>query len=712
MTNFLHAKYDSSGNQIDDPTVVIGQPSYATDPLTGAVTGLVGPGGGAGAIADTVWAGNWGLYDDSTKSVDQTASILRLIADLTTAQFSGEIIFPAGDICYTGPVDWSGCGTPGHFYYSATATYITPPKLKSANVGGTRFRALNATSTNYTGFIFSVTDAMAATGITRVCNPRFENIDFYGNGNYITQATLNADAVAGTSIVLTTATAVVGDAICLYNGAQRHWATVKAVSGAGPQTVTIDARQALMQTFTSAAAKVLLFKQSRLLQFGGTRTAASTVVQEVKFTNVRFFDSFQGIFFDDTTLVTGDQVLFKNVINGIAYGYNIDTVRLNAPYIGSDRPILTGATCTNGSNQITGLSAGTVATVKVGEKIWEQANADGTLNFPEHTYVISAVGTTITVSNNYSGTTGSKSLYIGCGILVVNGKGSTAALGNYSANNLNNYNELIIDNPIAGRIEKYLELGDTVGLCCTINGGYLESSQRLATIGQLGGSGSGGPLVMPNFWIQDINALIAPAVEDFLGGTAKYDMRIVGAGNALFPMFQTRSNNPSIVLRHGWSWNNVSTAAKGFGQVSPSTVNLSTSDGNTAIALPQGVEWSYNVGNYGKVDGNGGVIVNPAFSGALNWNWPGISGLDLKLTGNLTAGSIIYGQPPKGYKLKVVLTQDATGTRTVTLGSAFVTGAGAAVTVTGSAANAVCVLDFFSDGVHMVLQGNQSPTFI
>lgn len=43
MTNFLHAKYDSSGNQIDDPTVVIGQPEFAVD-STGAVTGLVVPG--------------------------------------------------------------------------------------------------------------------------------------------------------------------------------------------------------------------------------------------------------------------------------------------------------------------------------------------------------------------------------------------------------------------------------------------------------------------------------------------------------------------------------------------------------------------------------------------------------------------------------------------------------------------------------------------
>ena len=51
MTNFLHAKYDSEGTQIDDPTAVIGQPEFSVD-STGAVTGLVGPGG----KAISIWA--------------------------------------------------------------------------------------------------------------------------------------------------------------------------------------------------------------------------------------------------------------------------------------------------------------------------------------------------------------------------------------------------------------------------------------------------------------------------------------------------------------------------------------------------------------------------------------------------------------------------------------------------------------------------------
>ena len=44
MTNFLHAKYDSEGTQIDDPNEVVGQPKWQVD-SRGNVTGLVGPGG-------------------------------------------------------------------------------------------------------------------------------------------------------------------------------------------------------------------------------------------------------------------------------------------------------------------------------------------------------------------------------------------------------------------------------------------------------------------------------------------------------------------------------------------------------------------------------------------------------------------------------------------------------------------------------------------
>jgi hypothetical protein len=207
--------------------------------------------------------------------------------------------------------------------------------------------------------------------------------------------------------------------------------------------------------------------------------------------------------------------------------------------------------------------------------------------------------------------------------------------------------------------------------------------------------------------------MAGPPVEDFLAATGTpWDVKVVGSGTSKFPLIQTRAYNASIVLRQGWSWTNNSTVAKSYGQVSPAIVNLATVDVNTSMAIAQGAEWSFNTGNFGRVDGKGATITNGAFSGNLNWNWPGISCLDLTLAGNLTAGSIIYGMPQKGYVLDMILKQDATGTRTVTLGSSFVTGAGAAVSITGSAAAAVCIMKFVSDGVHLVLQGNQSPAFI
>lgn len=128
-----------------------------------------------------------------------------------------------------------------------------------------------------------------------------------------------------------------------------------------------------------------------------------------------------------------------------------------------------------------------------------------------------------------------------------------------------------------------------------------------------------------------------------------------------------------------------------------------TGDSNIAGYLTQ---------QYSGLNLGGSWIVNSNFQGALNWNYPGVSGMDLTLVGNLTAGSIVYGAPPKGYELVMILTQDATGGRTVTLGSSFVTGAGAAITISGSAANSKCIMRFMSDGSKLVLQGNQSPAFI
>lgn len=692
--------------------LALGVPRFTQDG-----TALVGPGGVTGPFKfnGTVYASEYGIVSDAT--LDQTAAIQAMIVKLSAASFGGELIWPAGDICFTGPIDWSGCGAPSRTYYQTTDTRITPPSFKSTGTGSTRFRMLNAANTNSTGFIFSITDAQAALGLTRLVAPKFANCDFYGPGLSIQKTTLSGDAQVGVSFNITGALAAVGDAICLISGSKRHWATVASISGASPQQITVDTRQALLSIFTAAATtSVLLFKQSRLLQLGGTRTAGSTTVQEVKLDNVRFFSAFQGLCIDDTTLLTGKSLVFQHVTHNIAYGYNCDAITLDTPYVGTDKPLLT-ATCTNGSAVVTANAAGNGASIVVGEKVYENPNADGTLNFPEHTYVLSVSYSsptyTITLSEPYAGTTGSKSLNVVDGILIVNGQSGTAFLGNYASNTLNNYTATVINNPICGRIEKLIDNCDTVGQGMTINGGYLEACQRIFTHGMLGGSGSGGPFSMTNLVVQGIDSCSGPGFEDFLGGISKWDIKVSGIGSTRFPVFQSRSNNPQVRLREGWAWNNTSTAAKGYGQVSPSTINLSTSDNNTAVAVATGTEWSYNTGNFGKSEGRGATITNGAYSGGLNWNWPGVSALDLTLAGNLTAGSIIYGMPTKGYELQMWLKQDATGTRTVTLGGDFVKGDGTSMgTIAAGTAAQTLMMRFLSNGSHLVLQGNQTPAFI
>lgn len=662
----------------------------------------------------TVYASAYGIV--SSLVADQTAAIVAMDAALALLAFGGEIIWPAGDICFTGPITITSGALSANFY-STNNTRKTPPTFIGASYGGTRFRMLNAATTNCAGFIFSITDAESTAGVTRVVAPAFENCDFYGPGTTLLQTTLNTQAVAAdVSLSLVGALAAVGDAICLVNGAKKHWATVKTIAGAGPQTVTIDARQNILSTFATASTTVLLFKQTRLLQFGGTRTAGSTITQEARMKGCRFFSAFQGICIDDMTLMVMDMPVFQGVMHCISYGYNCDTINLNSPYWGSDQPLVT-ATCTNGSATITGTGIGD--SMRVGSKVWE-AGVLPTLYFPEHTYVKTVSANSVVLSEAYTGSTGSKSLTIaGTGTLIVNGIGETAFIGNCTDNTLNNFTATKVDNPVGGRVEALARCADTVGVGFSVHGGYIEVCQRVMTNGMAGGSGSGGVFLFDNFAIQGADSCLAAPFEEFLGGESKWDLRISSAGTPVFPLFQSATNNCHIRLAPGWNWPN-STAATAYGQVSPATVNLSGAD-NIGVAITAGQEWTYRCGaDTSYLEGDkGATTVLTALNGNLNWNWPGITGLDITLAGSSQIAATIYGLPPKGYELSITLASGGAYNFTFpALGSGNgyfrLANSDATVgTIAGTPANLTrCTLKFKSDGLAMRLQGNQTPTWV
>lgn len=163
MTNFLHAKYDSSGNQIDDPTVVIGQPEFAVD-SSGAVTGLVGPGGadaGSVFVSGVSVTGMQKYYGLRTVSNNSALAQTRLLK--TTAESD----FDAVRIHHYHP----GTTTPQwKFAVAVTETADTSTQSNYAypTVGGAAYSVIDSTADQYgwrtCTFAGAATKTLAGTG--------------------------------------------------------------------------------------------------------------------------------------------------------------------------------------------------------------------------------------------------------------------------------------------------------------------------------------------------------------------------------------------------------------------------------------------------------------------------------------------------------------------------------------------------------------------
>lgn len=118
MTNFLHAKYDSSGNQIDDPTVVIGQPEFAVD-STGAVTGFVALGKPYN-VRSPFYGRRVGCIGDSLTQVNEVCGrafnpvnvtgVALTYAELSTSAGNATLVWNAANrtLTWTAPGDTAG----------------------------------------------------------------------------------------------------------------------------------------------------------------------------------------------------------------------------------------------------------------------------------------------------------------------------------------------------------------------------------------------------------------------------------------------------------------------------------------------------------------------------------------------------------------------------------------------------------------------------
>ena len=637
----------------------------------------------------------FGLRGD-VGTTDQT-SILQAMDDYArTNGFSGTFLLPAGDIWYTS-ITWTG-GTPTHPYYLSVDDRISFPTLKGAGFGSTRFRRLGSPS-NSTGMTWTPSPTQFAAGVTRVQGIRLQDLELYGQGNSFKATTLAANISSNaTTVSIAGALAVAGDALGIRlpasQGGHMIWATIQSIAGSSPQVCTIDVRQAIPIAVTTASSpRVILAKQGRLVQFGGARAEGSTINGKIVIDGVRFYESLSGVCLDDTTGIYFDKrCTWQGVTFCIDYGYNVDSVQVIQPDWGSDRAPVTGA-CTNGSATITNVT--TPTSLRPGDSIADLA-ALPTLNFPENTFITDVTGTTVTVSEPYSGTSGTKTLAIYRGILIANGNNESPFLGLASANTKNAYTDTQIIGGVTGRAEAIAHLGDAGGGPFKFSG-YIEACKRAVKSGYSGGTGSGD--IKVDAFIEGAQYLTGEAFEDRIG-TSRWDLSVKNGGTPTFPMGRF-SYFSRWRLTPGWTWGGA---------------NLFTVPGFGVPNIPMGVvgeEFSYGFGggqlgqSDGKdVGGKGLTYTNTSASGGFNSiPWAFISTVQFTLVGAVSinvGGAWFY----RGQQKRIELQQDGTGGRVVTFGSGFYKADGTALGAiaagaAGQAAN--LIFDCLDGGSKMVL---------
>lgn len=633
-----------------------------------------------------------------TSSADQSAVFREMNEWALANEFCGTFSLPAGDI-WTSPGLLMNGGRPARNYYATVNDRILAPALEGAGYTATRIRVLGS-PTNAALMTWGVTDAQAASGITRIEGMRLKNLDLYGPGTAMAATTLAADiAVNATSFQIAGSMAAVGDAIGfrlpVSQGGHMLWVTAQNVTGAGPQTVTVAARQSFLFAITAASAPtIIVAKQTRLLQFGGNRVGANkTVINGLGLIEgCSFHEALSGIALDDTTQFRfGNGNKWQAVTFNVEYGYNVDTITFDSPNFGSDRAGASG-TCTNGLKTVTGVA--TAASLRVGDQVAVIASLP-TLVFPENTYITSIAGTTLNLSEAFTGTTGVKTVDTYRGIMVAAGRHEGPFLGGCDENTKNNYTDTTINNVIAGRAQALGFIGDTVGGPFIVNGGYMEACKRILSNGAQAAGGSGGPYIFNGFFIQGADYLTGSPFDDRVG-VGSFDLRWNYSGSPKFP-FMAATPYSRFVFREGWNWP--------LG-VTPGLLTIQYfGNGIVSAGDDVGSRVSHNFGNAGtsgnledRVSGDTGITLNLGTlaanpSGDLPWGFLGLVKATLAANVTFTYAGNTWGWT--GNRFRMRLTQDATGGRTVTFGANFVKADGTALgTIAGGVAGSILILEF------------------
>lgn len=625
---------------------------------------------------------------------------LQALADLiATGGSTREVIFPDGDFYYVPPINWRG--PPANEAFSMLSTPEGRwPTFRSE--GATTF--VSTLSRNGADWLFT------NDGTPQTTHLRFEGIKWDGPGVTVRDVRgLSAGiGAAATSCTLPAGSAVsVGDAICISSDAYAsmvspapHWATVTAVAGTNPITVTF-ADQPTVSNFAAATGNIVqVFRNQRAIQVGGADAANQHVFFNVAFSRCAFVDYFSAVAINDCTLQKFNQCWWNYCMFGIEFGYNIDGTEVETAQMMCQLSALS-MTFASGTPTVTMSST---ANLRPGMHL-NDATTSVAACTPDHAVIRSVDSPTqVTMSHN-AASSGTRSVVPTMGAFLAIGKSNSpfyplqpAGVGGNG--NRANADTIVVKNVFGNHIRHLVASDGATQGTLSVDGFYVELSQRVMLLGSQSGASGQQKHVFRNGKMDGIGTLTGPAFEIGNGNGAILHLDgIQSQSGARVPLVSLRNFGGPVVRWENVVWTPVGT------------------ESITAQFFWQGITPGVQEVCYfctARPSPSGYVRAKGSVSGNVTEEIVIVDTLTMTLTGNTTLvnppWSIVASAI--GKQVRVIANQDATGGRTLTFGTQFVTAAGAAIgTTAAGTANQRLVADFAWHGGAWVLVGG-STTWI
>lgn len=424
------------------------------------------------------------------------------------------------------------------------------------------------------------------------------------------------------------------------------------------------------------------------IQFGGVSTTYKNIAADPLLSFCGFMGWNTCVRHDDTTGATYEKCFFQQSKFHVERGYNCDAFTFNWCDFG-DQSLSSKITCTtNGTTAIT-------TTGDLFNNVPNGSTVAGT-NIP--------AGTTITITDGNNAVlsaaatdSGSITLYCFLGVAVVD---SHATLGSgwvppYGSNG--DSNGLAFNNCWFLRIKMAVGAYQPSSSGTKFNTCYTELMWKLAELGNPGDTGCPSGFTVENMHFSQTESFMVNGVVDVLSAGATTGVVMKWTDNRSDAINPNATKVPWVYAPAAYNsaaafeWDrNVLGTNNGV-----ATVNVAGS----AARVPDKVR--YVVGTGQGVQAGGFARTYSASSGNLNWDYGGEDQFQITLDANMTVNNNGSQNPPKGRELAFIVTDSGAGGKTLTFGSKFLNGSGAAISAfTASTAGKTAVFKFLWDGTN------------